>query len=167
MLNVLALIGLVPSTFAISSSPPHLTNFTCGDNKATPLAKLDAPLKAAAKTLNYTDTTWTQTGGNPIEHLSWKGLSFEQQKAATALGYPSECWDCKVDKYEGFYWNEVPDQIKHYWRTLGWNKTNWEEGGKEPASEDKSFYQLTPDEKDAATNLCYDRDSWDNWIAGP
>jgi hypothetical protein len=45
--------------------------------------------------------------------------------------------------------------------TLGWNETMWREGTAAPASENLYWIDLLPDEKAAATRLCYFKESWD------
>jgi hypothetical protein len=166
--KLLASFHLIPLVLSqLSSTPMHIASLNCGDLKSIPLTNLDATQQQMTMALNYTSVTWQQTGGNPVEHNGFSYLSAQQQQAATALGYPGDCWNCKVSKYEGLYWDEMGEGIKQAWGVLGWNKSNWEEGGAYPASESKYWNQLTQAEKDAASTVCYTQMSWDNWIPAP
>ena len=98
-----------------------------------------------------------------MEKLAFHSLPIHKQTAASSLLYPGECWDCKVNHYEGFDWDEMSDDIKEAWGVLGWNQNNWELGGPYPASENKNWGQLSQEEKEAAGYLCYNESIWSSF----
>ena len=63
-------------------------------------------------------------------------------------GDPTEFWD-------EFGWADMTKAEQALWGVLGWDEDSWEGEAKAPASEDKYWNQLSPEEQDACT-----RDSW-------
>jgi hypothetical protein len=143
-----------------NSDPPRLTNSRCGNLKMIPFSSLSSAEQTAATSLKYNSTTWPQLHTNSLEKESFNALTSEQRSFASSLLYPGECWDCKVNHYEGFNWYAMSDVVKQSWGILGWNQSNWELGATFPPSESKHWIDLSPDEQLAAQDLCYNESIW-------
>jgi len=112
--------------------------------------------------LNYTEDTWNILGTNMIEYSAFFRLQGEELEAATNLGFTGATWDCEQNHYMDYDWSElVTYDIDTYWNALGWNQSNWEEGGEYPVSVELYWDNLTVAEQDGATGICYFKESWD------
>ncbi len=68
-----------------------------------------------------------------------------------------------MNHYLSYFWNSFQEDLKVAIETLGWTEEMWGEDSTEyPASESKAWIDLTPEEKAAATRLCYFREIWDD-----
>lgn len=71
--------------------------------------------------------------------------------------------------YNDYDWNELQeDGLDVPYITLGWTKESWEGKAPEPASENKTWSNLTLVEQQAADEVCYFLETWDqismvNW----
>lgn len=117
--------------------------------------------------------TWNVPYTNPLEILWWDALKPDQQLAAITIGFVDPwVWECFQSHYTSYDWDElVMFNLTQYWTTLGWTKKTWDAEGPEPASENKSWSELTFVETTAATQLCYFNYTWDginmlNWTVG-
>jgi len=134
---------------------------------------LEPTVESAAKSLAYTETTWNLPGAAEVEIYSYDEMDTEQQELVTALGFLDKNeWDCYVNHWEYYDWNDFPEGIQSYWEALGWTEGNWENGADPPASEDKFFSELAAAEKTAAEELCFFAETWDgesmdDWAALP
>lgn len=63
--------------------------------------------------------------------------------------------------YGGLSWDEMLGQVRSHWTELGWTKESWEGSRPAPASDSKSFHELSAKEQRAATKLGYSPSSWD------
>jgi len=130
----------------------------------TQWAELSDDEKSVAKSLSYTRYLWDNLEIASIESHPYDHLSQAEQQGVGALGLDAEIWDCYVNHYYGYYWDELEDAgVAKYYSALGWTKASWEEGGAEPAIEDLYWNELSETEKENAINLCYFEYSW-NWI---
>lgn len=112
--------------------------------------------------LDYTEETWNVLGTNMIEYTAFDGLTSDQLAAATQLGFTEPTWDCDQNHYMGYGWSGlVTYEIDQYWHALGWNQSNWEEGGDYPETSELLWDNLTASQQDAATQICYFKESWD------
>jgi len=116
-----------------------------------------------ATDLGYTEDTWNLLGSAEIEHLTFYVLDNQQRKAVQSLGMTTEeIWDCHINHYHGYFWSDLVESgLDRHYVALGWNPANWENGSKEPESENKYWASLTPDEMSAAVQLCYTEGIWD------
>ena len=111
---------------------------------------LSDEVKARWTTLGWSADSW-DTGEDVVtEEMAWSELSAEEREAATQLGYSQESWDS---------WADLPEESKVLWGVLGWNATNWEIGGPS-ATEELKWGELTQEQRDAATKLGYQQDTW-------
>jgi hypothetical protein len=122
----------------------------------------DEQKSIATEGLNYTKETWNNLGTNPIEASEFFDLSDEQKKAAKQLGFIGATWDCDVNHYVDYSWEELEEYfLDAYWIALGWTKRKWGIPGFAPKSEGKYWSELTSAEQDSAGELCYFQESWD------
>ena len=66
-----------------------------------------------------------------------------------------------IAMWEELGWEDMTAAEMALWEKLGWNADSWEGEAKQPASEDKYWMQLSPEEQKAATALGYTKESWD------
>mmetsp|Transcript_6733 Transcript_6733/g.10761 ORF Transcript_6733/g.10761 Transcript_6733/m.10761 type:complete len:393 (+) Transcript_6733:155-1333(+) len=119
--------------------------------------------------LNYTEATWNNLRTSVVEKNTFLNLDSDEREGAMDLGFYTHTWDCFMNHYLSYYWSSFHDDLKVAIVTLGWDEAMWsDESDTAPASEGKFWIDLTPDEKAAATRLCYFRETWDaepitNW----
>ena len=58
-------------------------------------------------------------------------------------------------------WGDMTAAEQDLWKVLGWDEDSWEGEAKQPASEDKYWNQLSPEEQEAAAKLGYTKATWD------
>lgn len=128
-----------------------------------PWGELDAVTRnVASNMMNYTDDRWNNLGTSVAEKNTFLNLDSEQRAGALDLGFYTHTWDCFMNHYLAYYWSSFHDDLKVAIETLGWNEAMWgDEVDLEPESEDKPWIDLTPEEKAAATRLCYFKETWD------
>ena len=151
---------------APSAAPIPYTRSPRVNIRYTPWIDLTPTQQNLAQQLDYTQETWDTIGTNEIENLDWKRLLREQKTAATQLGYTLQSWDCWQNHYQSYRWIDLDNeytQSGQWWEMLGWDIYSWNrlnEGGS-PPSDDLNWYELSVDERYAATQLCYYRETWD------
>lgn len=128
----------------------------------TPFQSLSGEDQATAQnSLGYTSITWNVPALAPVEQLGWWQLTDTQKSGAQALGFTENQWDCYINHYLTYTWDELSAAgLTTYLETLGWSQESWEGSGESPVSESKWWGQLTAAEKDAARQLCYFQDNW-------
>ena len=129
-------------------------NSVCGD------------LKASADSLGYSATTWNLFTSS-VDLLKYNSidpskLTFVNKLldgSSTAQWQPS--WDCWVNHYEGYTWTELASaNVQQYFITLGWNQDWWDNNSGTPSSESVDFDQLPSDQRSAATEVCFQKSTW-------
>lgn len=63
--------------------------------------------------------------------------------------------------WEELSWADLSSREKELWTILGWQERKWD-GNDAPASADKDWNDLSPQEMIAAMNLGFSEDSWNN-----
>jgi len=112
--------------------------------------------------LKYTEATWNNLRTSVVEKNTFLNLDSDEREGAMDLGFYTHTWDCFMNHYQSYYWSSFHDDLLVAIETLGWDEAMWrEESDTAPASEGKFWIDLTPDEKAAATRLCYFRETWD------
>ena len=80
----------------------------------------------------------------------------------TELGLDDEAvYDCYVHHYHDYFWTELEEVEQRALESLGWNVSSWEGFIPAPPSEDKFYAQLDSEEQEAAAELCYLPETWD------
>ena len=129
----------------------------------TPWAELDlVGQNVASGLMNYTQELWDNLGTNVVEKNTFLNLDSTARKGAMELGFYTHTWDCFMNHYLSYYWSSFHEDLKVAIETLGWTEEMWsDESGTSPTSEGTNWVDLTPEEKAAATRLCYFQESWD------
>jgi hypothetical protein len=111
--------------------------------------------------LGYTEDTWNLPGTADVEKLSFGSLTADNQAAAVALGFSEVVWDCYVNHYDDYSWDELATEgVQQYYITLGWTDDAWTTDSSTPASDEEFFGDLTSDQTAAAEELCYNELLW-------
>ena len=113
-------------------------------------------------TLGYNETTWNNLFTNPVEMLDYSSTTEMQQFAAAMLGYNASTWDCCQNHYYWYGWEDLEDwDLEADWEALGWDEDSWNGEAPYPESEGMDWADLTEAQREAAWNLCYFEESWD------
>ena len=106
--------------------------------------------------------SWNNPGTHDLEAWAHHNLYDAEQAGARALGMDASMWDCSVNHYAGFWWEDLEYYGQaSYFRLLGWDADAWDTHDLEPETEDLYWDDLTQVQQAAATQLCYHRDLWD------
>ena len=82
---------------------------------------------------------------------------------AQGLGITEAMWNCHVNHYTGLWWEDIERYgYDQYFIALGWTVDSWDNGAHAPETEDLYWDELTPEQRAAATQLCYTREVWDS-----
>ncbi|KAL7517547.1 hypothetical protein ACHAWX_002466 [Stephanocyclus meneghinianus] len=120
-----------------------------------------ADQSTAESSLGYTPITWNVPALDPVEQFGWWQFTDAQKSGAQSLGLNEDQWDCFINHYTSYTWAElVQYDLSSAYETLGWSENSWEGNAATPASESKWWGQLTESEKEAANQLCYFQDNW-------
>lgn len=128
-----------------------------------PWSELDSVAQNTASGLmNYTQDTWNELGLLLAERNTFLNLQGEQREGAAELGFYSHTWDCFMNHYEAYYWSSFHNDLQVAIETLGWTEEMWTSDDSDvgPESESRYWVDLTPEEKAAATRLCYFEETW-------
>jgi len=105
--------------------------------------------------------TWNEPGSAAVEDWSYHDLYEEEIAGLKGLGISGDAWDCHINHYFGYWWQDIVYYgYDQYFAVLGWDVNNWD-SGELPATEDMYWDELSPEQKEAASQLCYFRDLWD------
>eukprot|EP00580_Thalassiosira_gravida_P021066 CAMPEP_0201681288 /NCGR_PEP_ID=MMETSP0494-20130426/51036_1 /ASSEMBLY_ACC=CAM_ASM_000839 /TAXON_ID=420259 /ORGANISM="Thalassiosira gravida, Strain GMp14c1" /LENGTH=403 /DNA_ID=CAMNT_0048165029 /DNA_START=494 /DNA_END=1705 /DNA_ORIENTATION=+ len=128
-----------------------------------PWDELDAVSQnVAANMMNYTEDKWNSLGTSVVEKNTFLNLGSEQRAGAMDLGFYTHTWDCFINHYLAYFWSSFHDDLLVAIETLGWNEAMWSgQVNLVPPSENKIWIDLTPEERAAATRLCYFKEIWD------
>ena len=147
--------------------PPRTLPDPVDDIRYIPWDELDSKVRAHAESLQYTQKLWNVPGwDNDIENLAAETIADQYDHGFDALigmGYTSiEQWDCYINHYGDYGWSDLEEaRVDQHWVALGWNRQLWDTGiGQQPITSDKFWHQLTEEEKEAATELCYMCNTW-------
>jgi hypothetical protein len=123
---------------------------------------LDDATKQAGEDFSYQKGTWNTPGTNEIEISGWYIFDSEQIGLLVDIGFSEDVWDCHVNHHEDYEWNELEYiDVARHWEALGWNETSWDGDIDDPESADNSWNDLNAEEQEAAGELCYFEELWD------
>jgi len=72
-------------------------------------------------------------------------------------------WDCYMNHYDGYYWEDLPASAASNYEILGYDQPSWDEGSYVDTA-DMYWDDLSSTQKEAAFGLCFFQKSWD-WIS--
>jgi hypothetical protein len=131
--------------------------------------ELDMESETNALILDYNETTWNLPGTNDIELKSYFSINLtfpeEHITAVDDLGFNEETWDCWINHYMDYDWDELEFyNISESSELLGWDQSSWESGNPEdwPDTEMTAWVNLTASEQFGAMELCYFEELWDD-----
>jgi hypothetical protein len=116
----------------------------------------------AATAFSYGEDSWNTPGNNPMEDKGWNTFDSTQRSLLGVIGFSADVWECYVNHYDDSEWTllEYID-IAKYFEVLGWDEDSWNEVTDPPASVAKSWNELNTEEQEAAGELCYFEELWD------
>jgi hypothetical protein len=133
--------------------------------------------ETAKNTLKYKDKTWNLPFTAKIEMLDLTSIELEspeQELAVYDLGFEDWIqWDCYINHFENYDWIELVDPelpdggFQRFLIQLGYNEASYNEEGAAPESEDLYWKELSDDQQEAATNLCYFEEIWNEELSIP
>eukprot|EP00569_Conticribra_weissflogii_P019084 CAMPEP_0171450436 /NCGR_PEP_ID=MMETSP0881-20121228/40627_1 /TAXON_ID=67004 /ORGANISM="Thalassiosira weissflogii, Strain CCMP1336" /LENGTH=643 /DNA_ID=CAMNT_0011974891 /DNA_START=33 /DNA_END=1964 /DNA_ORIENTATION=+ len=125
--------------------------------------KLDDEVREIAdKSLKYSELTWNVLGLGAVEARDWMRFTSSEVEAAESIGWNQATWDCWINHFRSYSWeNLVFYGLDFEYAALGWTEFSWDGSADAPSSSDRSWDELSEDEKDHATKLCYFEDNWD------
>ena len=122
---------------------------------------LSASETTLATTIGYTETTWDTPGMAAFEDTAFSDLESRQQTAFDSLGLFEERYDCWINHFNGYDWVDLEEGgFDEPFIVLGWDAESWE-NGQAPASDDEFWADLTPAQQQAAEDICYFQETWD------
>ena len=133
------------------------------DFRFVPWSELSSDIKDTAQTaLGYDESTWDYLGTNIAERNVFNNLDSGQREGALEIGFYTHTWDCFMNHYNAYFWSSLYGDIKTAYETLGWTEDSWSEveGSSPPDTQYTLWKDLTPEEKAAATDLCYFEETW-------
>ncbi|KAL7544837.1 hypothetical protein ACHAWF_008202 [Thalassiosira exigua] len=163
--NPSAIPTVQPSSSAMPSMAPiPYTRTARVEIRSDPWSALAPEIQTSAQRLGYDEANWNAHGGNEIENLNWERLTADQKDDARTLGYDEYTWDCWQNHFQSYRFIDLDNpyiQAGQWWKQLGWDIWSWNKMNPPPASDSTTWYELSPDEREAAAQLCYSRTSWD------
>lgn len=148
--------------------------------------------KETATALGYTVDTWNYPRTAVIEQLSYAAAIYmdfanrendrAQQSATTEellleIGFDDPfMWNCWVNHFRFMFWEEIGNlqtsdasdyglQVQAAYTKLGWTQATWDRGSP-PPSEFKSWSNLSSEEQEGATFVCFTQHIWDREFLG-
>jgi hypothetical protein len=117
----------------------------------------------ATHLLNYNEYSWDNPMTNSIEMTAYRALSSKLQSGLSALEITPSQWDCHVNHYYGYYWDDLMKAGLHiHFAMLGWDRESWDyENVTHPDVEGMTWSELSEKQKVIAKELCYFRETWD------
>jgi hypothetical protein len=107
--------------------------------------------------------TWNEPGSNLAEDYSYDDLYENEKSGANLLGLGGDIWDCQVNHYLGCWWKDLEERgLDQYVKVLGWDEDRWNHDGPVPDTDDVYWDDLTQEQQEAAIQICYFRELWDN-----
>jgi len=150
---------------------------------------LDSDLEENAELMGYDEDSWEMLRSNEIEKLTY--FAFEDMKDITDnkdikdfvkdvdqrvdngtevladMGFDEDSYDCWMNHFGWYSWDELETyDLSEPYEELGWDEDSWTSDNEDdyPDSSLKAWFDLTADEKQAAANLCYFRETWDGYL---
>ena len=98
-------------------------------------------------------------GTSDLENWRFADLVDNEQAAAGGLGINEAMWDCHINHYKGYWWQEL-EQLQQYFVLLGWDMSMWDDGVSTPETHGMKWYELTANQRAAAKQVCFSKALW-------
>eukprot|EP00526_Cylindrotheca_closterium_P019403 CAMPEP_0113661328 /NCGR_PEP_ID=MMETSP0017_2-20120614/33369_1 /TAXON_ID=2856 /ORGANISM="Cylindrotheca closterium" /LENGTH=219 /DNA_ID=CAMNT_0000576011 /DNA_START=38 /DNA_END=697 /DNA_ORIENTATION=- /assembly_acc=CAM_ASM_000147 len=120
----------------------------------------------------YTPEEWDQPMSAVIERIPFSDLGILQPKV-TNLGLSQEQWDCYVNNYSGYEWNQLSSELQIHAVALGWTPNKWANRATSKPDVFRNFWDELEDPiKKTAGEFCYFENTWNEenlryWTTAP
>ncbi|CAB9524985.1 expressed unknown protein [Seminavis robusta] len=123
---------------------------------------LSADVKKLAHQADYNGKTWNSLDTEKMDFETIGEEDPEIHVALVQLGFTAKVWDCYMIHYRSYEWGELKDAgVQQYYATLGWTEDSWNDEADPPATDGAYWPDLSQEQQDAAYELCYFRETWD------
>ncbi|KAL7526048.1 hypothetical protein ACHAXR_001289 [Thalassiosira sp. AJA248-18] len=155
-------VSVSPTNTSESNDPDQTSLPNLPALRFTQWEKLNSEKKMIAKSsLGYIRNSWNNFFYNEIENNMFEELPVTEQQGVETLGLDAATWDCYINHYIGYYWSGLEAERIANYEILGWNETMWAEELDVPDTEEMYWDELSPQQQQAALNVCYSKNSWD------
>lgn len=126
---------------------------------------LDPLLQHLAKNAKYDEKHWNSFSLKGLESKDFETIGVKYPdglKSLKAMGFTEKQWDCYISHYKSYEWDELEvEGVQKYFKALGWSHQMWDESD-EPDVFGMYWPDLSKDQQNAAYELCYFRETWDD-----
>lgn len=130
-----------------------------------PWDELTPEMKGLAEKAHYNEKNWNTLNSKNDENKDFEAIGEDHPGALKALkdmGFTEEQWDCYMSHYTTYEWDELKEAgVQEHYVNLGWNHKMWNEDDK-PDVMGRYWPDLTETQRNAAYELCYFRETWDD-----
>mmetsp|Transcript_32292 Transcript_32292/g.53390 ORF Transcript_32292/g.53390 Transcript_32292/m.53390 type:complete len:487 (-) Transcript_32292:53-1513(-) len=124
---------------------------------------LTADETSDATSLTYVTKTWEEPPFALLERTSFLDLTPGQIGTAMGMGFTEDMWDLFINHFDDYDWSELQMfLIDAPFIALGWSKEKWSGQSPPPDSEDADWMDLTDAEKQAAADIGFFQETWDD-----
>jgi hypothetical protein len=117
--------------------------------------------------VGWTEETWNSPFQSDIESIAFADLGDGERAALLAMGFSEESYDCYVDHYYGYTWEElVQFEIAPYFEEFGWTESLYDADSQPVAWAAGVWSALNDVEKNAADQLCWFQEIWESTPLG-
>jgi hypothetical protein len=118
--------------------------------------------KALAKHAHYNGKSWDSFDSEKLDFKTLGKVAPNVQQAMTKLGFSEAQYDCHMIHYRTYDWDELRTAgVQQYYVALGWTRSSWDDEDDAPDTEGMYWPDLSQEQQDAAYELCYFRETWD------
>lgn len=129
-----------------------------------PWDELTPEMKALAKKAHYNEKNWNTLNSKNDENRDFETIGKSHPgtvKALKEMGFTEDQWDCYMSHYSTYEWDELKVAgVQGHYRNLGYTHKMWDEDDK-PDVMGRYWPDLTDTQQNAAYELCYFRETWD------
>jgi hypothetical protein len=124
---------------------------------------LEETQRSQAVTVGWTEETWNSPFASDLAYNSFGDLGDDARTALLAMGFSEETYDCYVDHYYGYTWEELQEyDMAQYFEELGWTQILFEQGNQPPMWSEGDWSLLNDVQKAAADELCWFQEIWES-----
>ena len=118
--------------------------------------------KGFALQAGWDQESWNVPDKAGMEYTPFAKLEDEQRQALLSMGFYKEQYDCYINHYYGYSWDELTQYgLAEYYLAFGWTESNYMlDDPVQPDAWDSSWDSLTDDQKEAADQLCWFKEIW-------
>lgn len=113
-----------------------------------------------AGAVGWTEDTWNNPDSSDLDFTAFSELGEPQREALLKMGFYEEQYDCYINHYQGYDWVDLQDWgLDTVYETFGWTQFNYE-NGPTPAAWEGPWGDLTDEQKEAASEICWFEELW-------